>query len=117
MVKELIQRKRDEGATVFLTTHNMQVATDICDRVGFLADGVLRLVDSPRNLMVASGKRILKVEYHENGGILSREFPLSGIGGDSGFLDILRGKEIETMHTLEATLEEVFIKATGRSLV
>lgn len=50
IVRELIRRKGDEGATVFLTTHNMVVADELCDRVAFIVEGRLVQIDAPRDL-------------------------------------------------------------------
>jgi fluoroquinolone transport system ATP-binding protein len=58
----------------------------------------------------------VRVEYAEDGATASREFPLEGLGDDAGFLELLRTREIQTIHTLEASLEEVFVRVTGRSL-
>ena len=116
VVKDLILEKRALGTTVFLSTHNMHVASEICDRVAFVVDGRISLIDSPRALMLASGRKKLRIEFLENGLLQSREFALQGIGGDEEFLALLREKEVETIHTQEASLEDVFIRTTGRSL-
>ncbi len=50
LFKEIIREQQQQGTTVFLTTHNMYDAELLCDRVGFLVDGTLHLVDSPKNL-------------------------------------------------------------------
>ncbi len=46
LIKELIEEQRSAGKTVFLTTHNMTVADELCDRVGFIVDGEVRLIDA-----------------------------------------------------------------------
>ncbi len=129
-IKQLILEERDKGKTVFLTTHDMMVADQLCDRVAFLVDGRIALVDSPRALKLQYGEPRLKVELAaardtgeasgDGGGerraTESREFALAGLGENEAFLDLLRSAEVQTIHTLEATLEEVFIRVTGRSL-
>ena len=115
-IKDIILQKQKEGVTIFLTTHNMHVADDLCDRVGFIVDGRIELIDSPRELKVREGKKMVRVEYRENGSISASEFDLNRLAEDSEFLSILNNKQIETIHTQEATLEDVFIKTTGRTL-
>jgi len=115
-VKEIILQKKEEGKTIFLTTHNMGVADEICDRVAFIVDGQIRLIDSPRELKIKYGKKILQVEYREGEAIKSADFSLERIGSNKDFLHLLQSKELERIHTLEATLEDIFIQATGRSL-
>ncbi len=117
VVKEIIVQKKNEGKTIFLTTHNMNVADDICDRVAFIVDGKINLIDSPRQMKIDYGKKLLRTEYRENGQIKHSDFELKNIGTNQTFLHLIKDREIETMHTLEATLEDVFIQVTGRSLL
>jgi fluoroquinolone transport system ATP-binding protein len=116
IVKDLIREQRDLGRTVFLTTHDMTVADELCDRVAFIVDGRLEQVDSPRTLKHRYGRREVRVEYRRDGALASREFPLDGLGENTGFLELLRNEELESLHTQETTLEHVFIEVTGRSL-
>ena len=116
-VMEIIRDLKTSGKTIFLTTHNMHVADELCDRVAFIVDGRLPAVDAPRELKLQHGQRTVRVEYHDDNKKLERrEFPLDGSGGDAAFRALLEEKRIETIHTLEATLEDVFIKTTGRGL-
>jgi len=116
LVKEVIRRRQQEGTTTFLTTHDMSVADELCDRVAFLVEGGIRLVESPRALKLRYGERRVRVECASNGALESREFPLEGLGENAEFLRVLREGRVETLHTLETTLERVFIEVTGRSL-
>jgi fluoroquinolone transport system ATP-binding protein len=115
-IKELIQAQQQSGKTIFLTTHNMSVADELCDRVAFLVDGEIRLVDAPRQLKLRYGVRQVRVEFSLNSHTHFQEFPLESLGNDPGFLELLRSRPIETIHTQEATLEDIFIEVTGRSL-
>ncbi len=56
------------------------------------------------------------MEYKENGKTIGMEFPLDGIGKNKEFLDLLQTKEIETLHSGETTLEDIFIQVTGVKL-
>ncbi|MDI3474592.1 MAG: fluoroquinolone transport system ATP-binding protein [Thermococcaceae archaeon] len=115
--KDLFLEMRGNGKTIFLTTHNMYVADELCDRVAFIVDGSVRLVDNPGELKVKMGKRLVKVEYVASGSVKTAEFPLEGIGRNEEFLNILRNHEIRRINTEEPTLEEIFLKVTGRRLV
>jgi fluoroquinolone transport system ATP-binding protein len=94
----------------------MNVASELCDRVAFIVDGRLALIDSPRRLKLKYGSRTVRVEYMETSGMVRADFPLDDIGGNEDFLKILRTRRIETLHSLEATLEDIFIKTTGQTL-
>ena len=50
LVKDLFKRLSNEGATVFLSTHTLQVAEDICDRIGIINKGRLVAIGSPASL-------------------------------------------------------------------
>lgn len=115
-IKDAILDLKKEGRTVFLTTHDMNVADQLCDRVAFIVDGLIVLTDSPRELKIRQGERKVRVEYREGGRIGRREFSLDGLGDDEGFLNLLQGERIETIHTEEATLEDIFIETTGKAL-
>jgi fluoroquinolone transport system ATP-binding protein len=115
-IKEIVLEQKRLGHTVFLTTHDMNVADELCDRVAFMVDGQIARIESPRTLKIADGTRTVRVEYHENGGTAQRDFPLDTLGSNEAFAALLRTHSIETMHTQEATLEDIFIKVTGRSL-
>ena len=116
-IKDLLQRKRQEGMTIFLTTHNMTVADELCDRVAFLIDGVIKLVDAPEKLKIERGKRLVEVEYGLYDHPQRQLFSLDGLAENSAFLALLRTEPIQTIHTQEPTLEDIFISVTGRSLV
>lgn len=115
-IKDILLEKKAGGATIFLTTHNMTVAEELCDRVAFIVDGQIKLIDSPHELMLRYGRHVLRVEYRRNDQVETEEFSLEGIGENGRFLSLLREAEVKTIHSMESTLEDVFIKVTGRSL-
>lgn len=117
LVRHVIREVREAGATIFLTTHDMVTADELCDRVAFLVEGAIAALDSPRALRLAHGRRRVRLEMTRDGTRAAREFPLDGLADNPEFLSMLRSGDIETMHTLETTLEEVFVQVTGRALV
>jgi len=112
-IKEHILQLKKEGKTIFITTHNMTTADELCDRVAFIVEGEIILIDEPSILKQQHGKEILKVEL-TNGD--SAEFAIKALGQNSTFLNFIKNTDIRRMNTLEASLEEVFIKVTGKSL-
>lgn len=114
-LKQIILQKKTEGKTIFLTTHNMHDAEELCDQVAFIVDGQIKLIDSPKLLRHEFGKRILKVE---TSGFEKEiyEFELDGLSENQQFQDILRNNAVLSMHTDEASMEEIFIKVTGKAL-
>lgn len=117
IIKEIILKQKEKGKTVFLTTHNMTVAEQLCDRVAFIVDGQIVVVGAPRDLMVEHGKRMVSVEYVSDGGIVKQDFEMQGLGDNEVFQSILKADKIHTIHSMEATLEDIFIELTGRKLL
>ena len=116
ILKDMIREFKEQGGTVFITSHIMADIDQLCDRVAFIVDGQIKELDSPRNLKIKYGKRSMTLEYKEDGQTLSKEYPMDGIGQNKEFLELLQTKEIETLHTGETTLEDIFIKVTGVAL-
>lgn len=112
-IKQHILDLKSQGKTIFITTHSMETADQLCDRVSFIVDGNLQATDTPTNLKNKYGKDAVKVELH-NGN--TEEFLLNNIGKNNAFLNFIKQDEVRKIHTLEATLEEVFIKITGKTL-
>lgn len=115
-IKDIILAEKAKNHTVFLTTHDMYVADQLCDRVAFIVDGKIALIDSPQSLKIKEGKRSVSVRYSEEGVDQEKEFSLLGLGENDEFLQILRTRDVLTIHTKEPSLEDIFIRVTGRSL-
>jgi fluoroquinolone transport system ATP-binding protein len=115
-VRDIVRQRQEQGATVFLTTHNMAVADELCDRVGFVVDGALERIDAPDALKRQYGRQVVRVSYEDGETIAEQEFPLDGLGDDDAFLALLREHTVRSIHTQETSLEEVFIQVTGRAL-
>jgi len=74
------------------------------------------LVETPRALKLRFGEPRVRVEYRTGEETERVEFPLAGLGDNPEFARVLRACDVQTIHTLEATLEDVFVRVTGRSL-
>lgn len=114
-IKNIIRKKQAEGTTIFMTTHNMFVADDLSDRVAFIVDGKIVAVDTPKNLKLKYGQAQVTVEYTDSGALKSETFGMTGKDKEL-LLKFLADHDIKTMHSGEPTLEEIFIKLTGRGL-
>lgn len=111
--RQLILKLKDEGKTVFLNTHNMAEADEICDRVGFLVNGRADIQGTPECLKREYGRPVLEVRHLEGQDLALRTFPMDGLGQNSEFLMLLQSSKIVTMHTQEASLDDVFIKVAA----
>ncbi|MBA7539944.1 Fluoroquinolones export ATP-binding protein [subsurface metagenome] len=116
-IRQLIKRKKEEGCTIFLTTHNMFAADDLCDRVAFLNEGKIVAMDTPRNLKMKHGEKSVAVEFAGEKGIKKSVFFLDNEEDKKQLNKIILNKKVQTIHSQEATLEQTFIKLTGRGLI
>jgi len=112
-IRRLVLDLSKQGVTVFLTTHYMEEADQLCRRVAFLSEGRIVALDTADNLKVAHGQRFV-VATLDNGE--SRTIPLDNHDAGRQLNELVTSGKIRTLHSAEATLEEVFIKMTGRKL-
>lgn len=115
-IKDIIKEKTKSGTTAFLTTHNMYIADELCDRVAFIIDGRIVLVDTPRNLKLQYGKKLVDIEYIKDGEAVKETLKTVEEKDRLRIAEIVTRYDVQTMHTKEATLEEIFIQVTGRGL-
>lgn len=116
-IKDIIREQNEKGVTIFLTTHNMFIADELCDRVAFIVDGEIKLIDSPKTLKLQYGEQLVEVEYGTNGDMVTETFSTVLEDDKKRLQTVIAENEIQSMHTKEATLEEIFIKVTGRGLI
>jgi fluoroquinolone transport system ATP-binding protein len=117
-IRESIQQQQERGVTTVVTTHDMTTAEVVCDRVAFIIDGQIAVIDTPDALRRRFGSREVEVRWEgpddDDGG--AQRFPLDGLADNTAFLDALRRPGLATVHSQETTLEDVFVQVTGRSL-
>jgi len=112
-LRTLVSRLSDEGTTIFLTTHYMEEADELCDRVAFLSQGRIVAMDTPRELKLQQGERraiVLLQDRTEHS--LRLDDPADAATLDQWMRDGL----VLTVHSQEGTLEDVFVALAGRAL-
>lgn len=115
-VKGIIRGKQEEGCTIFLTTHNMTIADELCDRVAFINDGRIVAMDAPRNLKLQYGERSVRVEYEAGAEVSEGIYFLDNPADSQAFQEVIASRRVQTVHTQEATLEQIFMRLAGRGL-
>jgi len=63
IVKNMILDLKNKNKTIFLTTHDMNVAQELCDRIALIDNGEIIVIDTPKNLMINHGEPEVKIEY------------------------------------------------------
>ncbi|MEA2598607.1 MAG: type transport system ATP-binding protein [Thermomicrobiales bacterium] len=111
-LRDLVRRLRDAGTTVFLTTHTMDEADELCDRVAFLAAGKIVALDTPRELKLRYGQRTALVLLTDR----RQETLCLDTPEDARRLaSWMEAGQVLTIHSQEGTLEDVFIALAGRA--
>ncbi|MCK4433924.1 ATP-binding cassette domain-containing protein [Candidatus Bathyarchaeota archaeon] len=132
LIRDTIRRYNEDGTTVFLSTHNMEEANKLCDRIAIINYGKIAAIDSPENLRMESSS-LKSVEVSFNKPVLANELTeipnvteTKKIGDKirlytnkphnviNSLMDYTRSKSlmIISLNTLAPTLEDVFIKLT-----
>lgn len=116
LLKDMILAEKAAGKTIILTTHNMEDAKELCDRVVFIVDGCMKAMDTPHNLIMRKARGILKYSYQKDGTEYVRECPLNATQNDDTLLSLIQSNQILSIHSQEQTLGDVFMEVTGRKL-
>ncbi len=112
-IHELIGHLREEGTTIFLTTHNMVEAEKLCKHVALLHEGELVEYGEPQEINRRYDHiRKLKIRLYDG---TNTELPNTREAADILYEYMQKG-QIETMHSTEPDLESVFLELTGRGL-
>ena len=135
---ELLAAYRQRGGTILITTHYMDEAEVLCDRVGIMDQGRLIALGTPRELVASLGAEHV-VEFARQGGDTIDDRQWAALPGVRdvrhdeaqvhlstselhrtvpALLDLLRthGASLSQLTTHSATLEDVFVTLTGRQL-
>jgi ABC-2 type transport system ATP-binding protein len=115
-IGNIILEERNRGATIFLTTHDMWEADKLCRRVAFIDKGKIAALDTPHNLKQKYGKRSLVAEVAAAGGLVKKEINMDMPDTARDVEQLFAKEKVVTIHSEEATLEDIFIQVTGRRL-
>jgi len=111
VMKKFIFDLKKEGMTIFLNTHQMSIAEELCDRVAILVGGKIKAIGSPKELKLLKSNKMVEIQYlGDDKHYYSKKFKLDGLYQNDSFQKILRMKKVVTIHTLEPSLEELFIQ-------
>ena len=115
-VRDAIAQLSRDGMTILMTTHLLEEADQLCQRVAFINKGSLMANDTPRNLKLAHGQRTLLVTLGENlpnGTLQEVTLKMDSPDDQARLAQWLAEGKVQALHSQEATLEEVFIEIAG----
>lgn len=124
----MVRRLREQGTTIVLTTHYLEEAEEMADRVGVISDGRLLLVEDKTELMARLGRRQLRLQLQRPLDYLpsslaefpvqledqGRELVLEVTRDNQGIADFLRRLaandiDFKDLHTSDSSLEDIFV--------
>ena len=112
-IHKMLLGLKEEGMSIFLTTHNMEEATKLCDRVALLYQGKIVECGSPKELCLKYNQN---KKYHL---LLNNQEEVILDQSPQNIAKIsewMQRDEIQCIHSCEPTLERVFLQVTGASL-
>ena len=111
-IHKLLKELRAEGMAIFLTTHNMEEADLLCDRVAFLNKGEIVELGNPDDLKQKYATNKVKITFENNETITTEQNSESIIN----VLNKNTKQKIKSIHSVEPNLAEIFLSLTGRDL-
>ncbi|MCE5296456.1 MAG: ATP-binding cassette domain-containing protein [Euryarchaeota archaeon] len=137
IIWEYIRKMKEEsGMTIFLTTHYLEEADSLCDRIAIIDEGVIKVIGTPAELKASLGGDMIKVTV--NGGedyssVMSSipnvldvkhdgsEYKLKTRDGDATMKDVLakvaeNGWKVSAISLHRPSMNQVFLEYTGKSL-
>ncbi|WP_242161730.1 ABC transporter ATP-binding protein [Bacillus cereus group sp. BfR-BA-01522] len=111
-IHHILKDLNKEGTTIFLTTHNMDEAETLCDRIAFLCGGEIVALDTPKNLRLQYAKDKIEVVLKDK----KKETVQKDELGAKRISEWMKNGELLSIHSYEPTLGEIFIEVTGRDL-
>ena len=112
LFRRIIEKERQKGTTVFVTTHNMLDADLLCDRVAFISNGNIVALDTPKNLKEQNSDHRIVIDYLYQGRREEKTLEVPALKSGIPFAY----DELISIHSQEPTLEDIFIRYAGRRL-
>ncbi|MCD4783839.1 MAG: ABC transporter ATP-binding protein [Candidatus Eremiobacteraeota bacterium] len=117
-IRSIFKTLGEQGKTIFLTTHYMEEADELCRRVAIINDGKIVKLDTPSNLKDSIGETKLKIKILDPSGKIEKEesFAPDSLEGARLIEELIRSKKPYKLDVNRVTLEDVFIHYSGVNL-
>ncbi len=112
-IHKIILEQKAKGTTIFLTTHNMFEAQELCDNVALLNQGRIVEYGAPKEICRKYNHLNKIIVRVKNGEIIELN---NDIDGADTIRRLMETEGISTIHSSEPDLEKVFLELTGRGL-
>lgn len=113
MIYSVLKELKQTGTAIFLTTHNMNEAATLCDRLALLFNGQIVELGSPKEICL----KYNNTKKYRVMDIFGNTYIFTDKEADrKRMAELFNRQAIETIHSCEPTLEQVFIEITGRGI-
>lgn len=112
-IYDALRELNEAGTTIFLTTHNMEEADKLCDRVAFLNSGEVVEIGSPDELKLKHTNNKIEVLLKNRS---EKIFVENDDKGAEKIKEWMKNGELLSIHSCEPTLADIFMLLTGRGL-
>ncbi|NMF07341.1 ATP-binding cassette domain-containing protein [Clostridium beijerinckii] len=112
-IHKFLRKINHEGTTIFLTTHNMEEADRLCDRVAFLNNGEIVEIGKPEELKLKYASDEIKIKLKDEDKLITVK---NNKEGAENIQSWMKNGRVLSIHSSEPTLEEIFLYLTGREL-
>jgi ABC-2 type transport system ATP-binding protein len=114
VIRNLLKKLAGDGTTVFCTTHNMEEAEELCDRIAFLDQGKIVEIDTPEGFKTRYSEPMVRVVLEGPEGRETRLVRLDQEDDRAFLAERVRLGQIVTIHSDSTSLKDVFLRLTGR---
>jgi ABC-2 type transport system ATP-binding protein len=116
LIRNYIKNLKQQGTTIVLTTHDMNEADELSDRVAIMYNGKLVGLDEPSKFKSKYGRKEIQIEYQQDGQVVKKNLPADTQETAKEIDKLMTNGQVISLHTKEASLADVFAVLTGRVL-
>ncbi len=114
-IRQAIRLLQQQGTTIFLTTHYMEEANSLCDRLAILNAGSIIAEGTPESIRMKYSQPVIDITLSPTDGEAESTLtlPLEGPESASQLSSLIEQGRVRRIHSREASLEEAFLRLTG----
>jgi ABC-2 type transport system ATP-binding protein len=112
-IHEGLRQLNQRGTTIFLTTHDMEEAETLCNRVAFLHNGAVKELEQPRSLRRKYSDNTFTIQLDDGKTYIINQ----GKSGADRAASLLKTDRVTAVYSNEPTLGDIFVDITGRELI
>lgn len=116
LIREYIKKLNHNGTTIIITTHDMNEADELCNRIGIIDHGDLKVIGSPNELKTQYEKNKIFVEYMEKDEVKTISYLSFDKNAKEQLIQLIQEDKLISINQNEVTLGDVFFEVTGGEL-